>query len=129
MQNKPTRKRRRGTAIVDTDRGILVALNKGNATFLLPGGSANRNESRIEAAIRELREETGLIAHSVKYLFNYENWAEHKVFLIEADGEPKPRHEIASIAYYKEGAETNPRLSRTTFSIIKKYLALKNQPK
>ena len=129
MEDKPIKKRRRGTAIVETDQGILVAVNKGSTTFLLPGGSTKRNESRIEAAIRELREETGLIAYSAKYLFNYENWAVHKVFLIEANGEAKPRHEIAAIAYYKEGSETNPKLSRTTLSIIEKYLALRDQLK
>ena len=50
-------KRRRGTAIVDTPKGIVV-VSVGGRTYYLPGGGARRGESRESAAIRELREET-----------------------------------------------------------------------
>ena len=53
-------KRRRGTAIVETEHGVLLtAMSKGG--FLLPGGGTNHNETRFRAAIRELEEETGLV--------------------------------------------------------------------
>jgi 8-oxo-dGTP pyrophosphatase MutT (NUDIX family) len=48
---------KRGTAIVETPRGILV-VRQGRARFLLPGGGVKSGESRLEAAVRELREET-----------------------------------------------------------------------
>jgi 8-oxo-dGTP pyrophosphatase MutT (NUDIX family) len=38
-------KRRRGTAIVDTLRGILV-VSHDNRTFYLPGGGAEKGESQ-----------------------------------------------------------------------------------
>ena len=65
-----TRKRRRGTAIVETSKGILVTSGH-KRVFILPGGEANKGETRMQGAIRELREETGLVAYDAKYLFNY----------------------------------------------------------
>jgi len=131
MKRLYVRKRRRGTAIVETEQGIIVAADK--KVFLLPGGGAKGRETRIEAAIRELRDETGLIAYSVEYLFEYEGPVHttkggslfqdyHKVFSVRAHGQAKPKHEIAAVDYYKAGAEINPKLSRTTLEIIDKYL-------
>jgi 8-oxo-dGTP pyrophosphatase MutT (NUDIX family) len=62
--------RRRGSVIVHTPNGILV-VSEGGRTFLLPGGVARRHESRRSAAIRELKEETGLEAVDCSYLFEY----------------------------------------------------------
>ncbi len=50
--------RRRGTAIVETNKGILLTSGKGRV-FILPGGGARRSESRLRAALRDLEEETG----------------------------------------------------------------------
>jgi 8-oxo-dGTP diphosphatase len=135
--DKMVHQRRRGTAIVDTPKGILVAGGK-RRIFLLPGGGAAKWESRRKAAIRELREETGLIATDSKYLFSIEGSIHkdyrgghfkdhHKVFLIKATGTPRPRHEVKHIAYYT--AESNIRLSKTTKSIIDKYHARKREEK
>lgn len=125
--------RRRGTAIVETPRGILVTASR-NKLFLLPGGGAEKWESRRRAAIRELREETGLKAYSWKYLFthhepkyNYHNGKRreirnlHKVFLIKAHGIPKPNyHDVSHIDYWEPGSGVN--ISRTTKLIIDKYV-------
>lgn len=108
--------RRRGTAIVDTPEGILI-VRQGTAKFLLPGGGVNGSESRIEAAIRELREETGLIAYEVKYLFTYHK---SKVFTIKASGSAEPRHEISQIGYYTYGSALP--VSYNTKQIIEIYL-------
>ncbi|MBK5446770.1 MULTISPECIES: NUDIX hydrolase [unclassified Peribacillus] len=42
----------------DTNK-ILVVLNKKNNTWSLPGGAVEANETLKEAAIREVKEETG----------------------------------------------------------------------
>lgn len=124
--------RRRGTAIVDTPKGILVASGR-RKIFLLPGGGVEgkMKESRRRAAIRELREETGLRAYSSKYLFTYNESKhhpdgrkrkivnKHKVFLIEAKGHARPRSEIKHIAYYKN---ENITLPYNTKKIVEKYL-------
>lgn len=119
--------RRRGTAIVDTPNGILVASGR-NRLFLLPGGGANKGEGREKATIRELKEETGMKAISCKYLFEHNEPDDgrkiqnlHKVFLIKATGEPKPNHhDVKHIAYWKPGSDI--KISRTTKLIIQRYL-------
>ena len=124
--------RRRGTAIVENSKGILVASGR-KKVFLLPGGGAKKGESRRRAAIRELREETGLKAHYWKYLFTYHEPRYtlegkkrkirnlHKIFLIKALGYPKPNyHDVWHISYWKPSS--NIKLSRQTEKIIKEYL-------
>lgn len=127
-------RRRRGTAIVETPKGILVASGR-RKIFLLPGGGAEKWESRKKAAIRELREETGLKALESTYLFSHIGkvhkdfkggyFQDHnKVFLIKTEGEARPRHEIKYIAYYK--ADSNIRISGVTKEIIELYLTSKD---
>jgi len=126
-------RRRRGTAIVDTPKGILVTSGR-HKVFLLPGGGAEKWESRRKAAIRELREETGLIAIDSQFLFKYVGRVHkdyrgghfqdhHKVFLIKAKGDAKARYEVKYIAYYKPGSDI--KLSGITKEIIDKYLEFK----
>ncbi len=127
-------KRRRGTAIVETEHGIVVAAGR-SGVFLLPGGGANGHESRSKAAERELYEETSLKAYSNKYLFEHlghthrtisgKRWQDHhKVFLIKAKGEPRPHHEIRHIGFYTPGCHL--KISSTTREIIERYYANKN---
>jgi 8-oxo-dGTP diphosphatase len=122
------RMRRRGTAIVDTPNGILV-VSKNGRNFLLPGGGARRNESRQEAAIRELREETGLEVVNIIYLFKFTGIIHkgtrggtfrnsHKVFVVTTKGDPEPRQEIRLVAYY-DGS--SPRISYSARRIIVRY--------
>lgn len=63
-------RRRRGTTIVETPNGILV-VSLDSSNFTLPGGGALRDESRREAAIRELMEETGMKAVDLTSLFEF----------------------------------------------------------
>ncbi len=71
-------KRRKGVAIVDTNKGILVVARV-NRKFALPGGGAEKWESREKATIRELYEETGLKTKNITYLFRYigSKWHTH----------------------------------------------------
>lgn len=131
------KKRRRGTALVETEKGILVTAGRGGV-FLLPGGGANRGESRTKAAMRELREETGLKPYYAKYLFRHRGRVSkshghgyfqdhHTVCLVKAHGTPSPRHEIKNIAFHKPGSGV--RISGVTREIIEKYYSYKKHGK
>jgi 8-oxo-dGTP diphosphatase len=121
--------RRKGVAIVDTPKGILVVAGR-SKKFMLPGGGAEKWESRKKAAIRELKEETDLKTKSIKYLFSYTGGKWHtrgrsirnlaKVFLIKAEGTPKPKHEIKSVAFWKPGSKIH--ITGGTKEVIGRYL-------
>lgn len=128
-------KRRRGTAIVETNQGIILVSAKSAEFYLLPGGGAELYESRKQAAIRELFEETGLKATSAIYLFSHigetylykDNLSKncHKVFLIKSSGIPEPRNEVKYIKYYNLGDQT--KLSKSTNDILEKYFNNKKE--
>jgi len=67
--------------------GVLV-LADGGHLWLLPGGGAEAGETRMEAVIREVREETGMRAYGAIALFTHETTNRHTVFLVNATGEP-----------------------------------------
>ena len=129
--------RKRGASIIVTKKGILIVAKK-NKKFSLPGGGVKRGESGKEAAVRELHEETGLKAIKVSYLFDHigEKWhyntkGKHirnhtKVFLVKAEGVPKPRHEIKYINFWKSGSKL--RISKGAERVIKKYFKINPKP-
>ena len=128
-----TRIRKKGVAIVESKKGILVVAGR-RKIFALPGGGADGGESRKHAAMRELREETGLWTKRMKYLFSYKGyqWHDHKgrrvvnhakVFSVKASGRLRPRHEIKHVAYWKPGSKI--RISKRTENLIKKYFKMK----
>lgn len=131
------KRRRRGTAIVETEAGILVTAGR-SKVFLLPGGGANRGESRVKAAMRELTQETGLKPYYAKYLFRHVGKVHkshghgyfqdhHTVCLIKAHGTPRPRHEITYVDFYKPDSEV--RISGVTKEIIQRYYSYKKHGK
>lgn len=125
------RRRRRGTAIVETERGILVVAER-SGIFLLPGGEARKHETRMQAAMRELGEETGLQPYSVKFLFHHIGRVHkshghgyfrdhHTVCLVKARGTAGPHHEIEYVEYYK--TDSSIHISGVTKEIIDRYYA------
>ena len=126
------RTRRRGTAIVETPEGILVVSLDGS-NFTLPGGGVKRKESRREAAIRELMEETGMRAVGLMHLFEFLGGIHqgprggsfrnaHEVFLVTATGTPAPGQEVKKVAYF-DGS--GPPLTPSATKILERYRSVK----
>jgi ADP-ribose pyrophosphatase YjhB (NUDIX family) len=126
------RYRRRGTAIVENQHGILLTAGRRGKPFILPGGGAKRGESRFMAALRELTEETRLLPYSAEIIFRHKGKIrptmsgrhkfqdQHTVCLVKASGTPRPGGGDAKrLAYYYPGC--NVWISTTTKEIIEKY--------
>lgn len=130
------RYRRRGTAIVETEHGILLTSGQ-HGDYILPGGGAEKDESRFVAALRELTEETGLLPYYAEVIFRHRGKISptlsgkhkfqdhHTVCFVKASGKPRPRGGDAKrITFYYDGC--NVRISPTTREIIEKYHSWKN---
>ena len=87
--------RRRATLVMRREGRILLVRDRGRSSYGLPGGGIEDGELPIVAAARELYEETGLEATTIRYLFSFEGkYNVHRVYEVEADGEPEARGEI-----------------------------------
>lgn len=132
------RYRRRGTAIVETERGILLTAGRPGRPFILPGGGAERGESRFMAALRELTEETGLLPYAAEIIFKHKGKVRptmsgrhkfqdhHTICLVKASGAPRPGGGDAKrIGYYYPGCSVW--ISTTTKEIIERYYEWKKK--
>src|SRR5579872_5491272 len=118
--------RKRGTVIVDTDQGIVLVSNS-SRLFILPGGGAKKGEDRMDAAMRELKYQTGLEPESCRYLFSFDEPEDkklrnlHKVYLVEVTKESAKAEKIKRrIEYWQEGSKL--KLSNSTRLIIDQYM-------
>ena len=62
------KKHRRATALVVKDGKVLLVRHRGESHYSLPGGRIDGAETSLEAAVREVREETQLRAYSATRL-------------------------------------------------------------
>ena len=86
---------------VRDDRILLVARER--SRWALPGGRIRRDEAPHEAALRELEEETTLVADELMYLFQFNGFnTQHHVFFAEVGPHltAQPSNEIAKCRWF-----------------------------
>lgn len=83
--------------------GKILLVERGRARWALPGGTIRRNESAVEAAKRELAEETTLAAEGLEFQFLFGGLNKrHEVFFTELSdaAQPEPRNEILTCRWF-----------------------------
>ncbi|CAM3723272.1 MutT-like protein [Pseudomonas reidholzensis] len=110
----------RATVIYRKD-GEVLFVRKRNSKWNLPGGRVERDETPLQAAMREMAEETGLAFDELRYLTEYR---EEKVihYLFEArnsDDKPRPRNEIDACRWIKPRDVAKRRVRRPIRTLLK----------
>jgi ADP-ribose pyrophosphatase YjhB (NUDIX family) len=118
-------KRQRATIIVELGGSILLVENRGGLV-LLPGGGVHADESLLQAAARELAEETRLVAQSLLFLFEHESATNrHSVFWATASGTALASDDATALHRFTAGdAALGARMSAASRQIIDRFLDL-----
>ena len=110
-------KRMGAAAVLLDDRGrvLLVKHSYGRLNWELPGGASEEGELIVRTALREVREETGLIVEVEKMTGVYYEQgrdAHHFVFLCQRPGEMQEPHpdeeEITEVGYFPSDSLPRP---------------------
>ena len=118
------RKRQRATVIAEKDGKVLLIREKGQRQYSLPGGGIERGEYTMEAALRELREETKLRPSKAERLFDHEGTTQiYKVVRVQVRGNIELQRKEVSDYKWWDGKEPLPMLPSTE-AILRKVTTL-----
>ncbi|MFG0551550.1 MULTISPECIES: NUDIX hydrolase [Pseudomonas] len=108
--------------IIYRKEGEVLFVRKRKAKWNLPGGRVERDETPLEAAMREMAEETGLAFDELRYLTMYrEDKVIHYLFEArKADDKPRPRNEIEACRWIKTSDVSKRRVRRPIKTLLKR---------
>lgn len=111
----------RATIIYRKD-GEVLFVRKRKAKWNLPGGRVERDETPLEAAMREMAEETGLAFDELRYVTMFrEDKVIHYLFEArKADDKPRPRNEIEACRWIKARDVAKRRVRRPIKTLLKR---------
>lgn len=113
----------RATVICERD-GRILYVRKPKSRWALPGGKIESGETPMQAAVRELTEETGLDNIELVYLAEYENdQVTHYIFMtvLSQSAKPSPQNEIAACKWLHRKNVSELRASSATKYIVKSF--------
>lgn len=112
--------------VVCHQAGRILLVAKVHSRWSLPGGKPEPGETLLEAAQRELKEETTLDGLTLTYLFQIDGSnTTHHVFAAEVppSQRPVPTREIALCEWSTRDRIVSMPTSRATRTIVDRYLA------
>jgi len=118
-----------GCLVVDKNGHILLGRRTDNGMWATPGGHVEQDENFAEAALRELREETGLVGKdSAEILSGIYNGYSSKTFLVtNFRGKPKPTAELSVVKFFAPHELPWQGMTAYTFDAVKKLIEDKLQ--
>ncbi|MBD9416323.1 NUDIX domain-containing protein [Pseudomonas sp. PDM16] len=113
--------------VICQQAGRVLLVRKAEAKWTLPGGKIEANEGPVEAALRELCEETGLASEALEYLalHQFDSRAHHVFRLsVPAALDARPLNEIADCRWFApEDVDLSP-VKRPSLKLLKLYCSV-----
>ncbi|CAB3781230.1 NUDIX hydrolase [Pararobbsia alpina] len=119
----------RATIICSRDGKVLLVA-RARTRWSLPGGTIKCSESPLDAARRELEEETSLAGAEFTYLFQFGGLSKrHFVFFVDLpqDASPEPRNEISRCRWFSPTKISTLVTSIPTRAIVDLFLTHENR--